>query len=991
MIITTPLTNEMAPGCFMEIGVDDGHLSSNTQFESSLDMQADSMVASSSMEGANGAPACSSDLVVEDLKAQLAVLRRQLEQAQIEGQAKDRIIASLQHQHHTNVLKPAVAPAPLPSQPMKTLDSERFIKTHDGLSQSQHQTSENLNTELGNFLRNNAINNKMGISICQKNIDAQLQKLMQDRLATAQQINEDHEDHPDHVDDDSTSVSSSTTDFSSELTEGEISSSEASVTTFGNLQRRSLERIQHQRMTELAFAPPPVAAVETSAIGNEGHTNADASVDDIVGRIQRFLFLQGGNLRGLPALLEQYSSFCRAQCGIQHLDRLFFAGMMLPPQVSAFTWKWEDGKDMVHEEIPHLDESFTSLIEGRTLQFRFTAGSNQPVPPGSAWFREESYQDYLALPIYHQGEFAGAMTWATKSPDGFAEKEIQIFHESLAALSTVLRLHTNDLNMKVMQDRMMDDINAQTLDLAESNKRLVENNKRVMKQAQDQLKHFAMMSHEIRTPLNCIVGLSNLLLENPEHPLDAQVEESLSMITASGDLLLAVVEDVLDYSKLSTGNVDIEIAPVNIRKAVRTVVESIRIKAACVSKEGNKLELRTMISEHLPEWVDLDGRRLQQILYNLLGNAIKFGKLGKYVDFSINVVHSKDNLKDESDEQRSDPRITSYIKFSIKDYGTGIAEQDLKTIFQPFQQSSSNDAADGGTGLGLAITNQLCKVLGGDISVKSEKGKWSEFVVKLPMIKSLKEPMNDKSPLPLIEMERRELGRTMSQKLRTSFMNMSQSKLDLENSSPTLIPVSKEPRSDDDAGKFAPTIQVAKEGFSPVPSGNSDMHRLLPSVPHTLPTTAAPVPQQPHENDIFGTLRVLIAEDNLINQKVLTRTLYKLGMKNVDIVLNGLEAVKKSSDNEYDIIFMDWCMPVMNGLEATKQIVARREVQPEATHPRILFLTAHALEDYRIAAAEAGGDGFISKPFKLAAIKDFLEKQGLGGKNVAVSQSAVDT
>jgi CheY-like chemotaxis protein len=131
------------------------------------------------------------------------------------------------------------------------------------------------------------------------------------------------------------------------------------------------------------------------------------------------------------------------------------------------------------------------------------------------------------------------------------------------------------------------------------------------------------------------------------------------------------------------------------------------------------------------------------------------------------------------------------------------------------------------------------------------------------------------------------------------------------------------------------------------------------------------MPRVPHTQ----TSRLL---DNLVNQKVLTRTLTKLGMKNIVVVPNGEEAVKISAEQTFDVIFMDWCMPIMDGLEATKLIIARRTAHPEANHPRIVFLTAHALEDYREKAIEAGGDGFISKPFKVAAIKDFLDKFKVG-------------
>ncbi|KAL3921320.1 MAG: hypothetical protein SGILL_002808 [Bacillariaceae sp.] len=985
-----------------------------------------------------------SDGVAAELKAQVAELERQLERSRLDNQAKDRTIASLQQQLEQQLQTQNLSPLPaalIEPVALQPLSPKPPNSTYDAtLAPKAKETSSPvvaLDAQLGKFLQNKVFNNEQGLSLVQSNIDSQLQKFMQDRLVgtkvqeeldqTAQNNTElDLMDHDDDGGDDSSSVSSTHTDSSNDTTrsDSEISSSysEASATfIFGNLQRQSLERIQHQKMMELAVVPVPqkrapvlvsTTEMEASASTAASATNNEsASVDDVVGQIQRWLFLKGGNLRDVPSLLSQYCNFCRSFCNMTHLDRLVIAGMMLPPKVSAHVWQWESGKHNVDDgvsetEVEHLDESFAGLIEGQTMQVRIQAGSNHAIPAGCTWFAEGNYFDYLALPIYHNGEFAGAMTWATKNPKGFSEKDIQIFHESLAALSTVLRLHTNDMNMKALQQRLMDDVKNQTEDLAKANHRLVANNKRVMKQAQDQLKHFAMMSHEIRTPLNCIVGLSNLLLENPENPLDPQVEESLTMITASGDLLLAVVDDVLDYSKLSTGNVEIEMAPMDIRKIVRTVVESVRIKAASVSKE-NPLQFRTDISEALPKWVDLDGRRLQQILYNLLGNAIKFGKLGKYVDFSIKVIH--DESKDSKDKSCATTATSntfgSYMLFAIKDYGTGIDDQEMKTIFQPFQQSASNDPVDGGTGLGLAITSQLCKVLGGDVSVSSEKGKWAEFVVKLPLIRSSNIPEAPESPTAacIEEMERTlmrrsKLTKSMSQRLRASLQgsaafedldapNLEDPSVSVENlpdrsADHTEESKNNKPRPKTSQGDPAPSSTIKSDaGSQPNSSAHSvaETKTLQEPASTAAPTTKAPPTSEPKETtEPFANLRVLIAEDNLINQKVLNRTLMRLGMKNVDIVENGQEAVNKSAENVYDIVFMDWCMPVMDGLEATKRIVARRQEKPGQVHPCILFLTAHALEDYREKAAQAGGDGFISKPFKLAAIKEFLDKQGLG-------------
>jgi signal transduction histidine kinase len=220
----------------------------------------------------------------------------------------------------------------------------------------------------------------------------------------------------------------------------------------------------------------------------------------------------------------------------------------------------------------------------------------------------------------------------------------------------VLRLYANDLVIDNAMLRLEEAVQAQTNMLAEANNENELANRKIVDQAQKQLKHFAMMSHEIRTPLNCIVGISNLILDSCE---DDTMKESIEMITSSGDLLLAVVDDVLDYSKLASGKVETKIAPTKLSVPVNTVATAIRTKAL-----ENRVELRTHYSPDLPEFVVTDARRLQQILYNLLGNAAKFGSTGKYIDFSIVL----------------EPTDRGFLRFSIKDYGKGIAPEEKNNM-----------------------------------------------------------------------------------------------------------------------------------------------------------------------------------------------------------------------------------------------------------------------------------------------------------------------
>ncbi len=366
---------------------------------------------------------------VRDLKAKIDGLHRQLEQSRIDNAAKDRTIAALQQQLRQ--------------------------KDNDG---------QQLDAKLGQFYINRLFNNQNALSVVQDEIDGDLRNIMEQKLLLRQQ-GEGAEDDTIRDDDESSSFMS---DFESSAP-SELSSNTSSLSV---LQRQRLDLLRHQKKLDDCPVVYP--------------TNP-SSVHDIVDQIQRWLFLEGGNLRDVQSLLTEYCNFCRTNCDLPHLDRLYVAGMMLPPEVSAYVWKWENGKEFQQREVPHSafekpnfnpDEPFSFLMEGRAMEYRMNASSK--IPSGCEWFTEGKYQDYLALPIYHRGEYVGAMAWATKSPSGFSSRDIQIFYESLAALSTVLRLHTNDIVMTTLQERLAEHLKAQTRDLAEANNRLAAANDRVL-------------------------------------------------------------------------------------------------------------------------------------------------------------------------------------------------------------------------------------------------------------------------------------------------------------------------------------------------------------------------------------------------------------------------------------------------------------------------------------------------------------------------------
>lgn len=672
----------------------------------------------------------------------------------------------------------------------------------------------------------------------------------------------------------------------SALLESEILQSRAEH----DLKDARIESLENQlRQLQLQFANKDIAFEET--IIAEARDDSFSS-RDAVEEIHRWLFLRGGQMEDVPSMLSEYSEKIR-ELGIP-LDRLFIGGLMLHPQVSAYVWKWEVGTDFEEHEIPpHVfserkkrfspNEPFTVLNDGRASRVRMRSTDGNSLPGDCQWFHTEGYHDYLALPILRRGEFKGAVAWSTKDANGFCPGHIEFFEQSMAALSTVMRLHTNDLVTKTLTGRLEEEVAERTKELATANDSLAQANRRVERQAKTQLQHFAMMSHEIRTPLNGIIGLSSLLEETD---LNEDQRESVRMIVTSGDLLVRVVNDVLDYAKLASGKAEVELTSIVLDDILKPVVGTMQVKAA-----QRQVIIEAKLEDDLPPLIYSDGRRLQQIMYNLLGNAVKFSKKGCAVEFSVSRVSS--------------PSGDAGLRLSIKDYGNGIRKEDFGKLFQPFGQVGVDTERDhGGTGLGLAITSKLVGALGGTISVDSDFGHWCTFTVDLPV----GTPTNMDS-----------LSRSESDSSSASIKSQSLDK--------TLLSATK-----------------------PAPSPGM---LIEPSDP--------------------GSLKVLIAEDNQLNQKLLRRLLAKIGVNDVDMVDNGLKAVEKSSKIQYDLILMDMQMPVMDGLEATRLIKKLYATENPVASPKVVFVSAHALSEYNCQALEAGADGFIAKPYKISSIASLVE------------------